>query len=188
MGFSLAIEAAHRGAQVTLVTGPSNLTISHPNINRIDVESAEEMYQVCMQEAPMAEMVIMAAAVADYTCKQQSPVKLKKSQAAFVLELAPTRDILKELGARKTKDQILVGFALETDHEAENAQRKLVSKNLDFIVLNSLNDKGAGFGLETNKITIIDRSGTAHQGKLQNKAAVAAEILEFIVKNRILQP
>ena len=188
MGFSLAIEAAQRGAQVTLVTGPVNLTISHPNIDRIDVESAEEMYQVCMQEAALAEIVIMSAAVADYTCKQQSQVKLKKSQAAFVPELTPTRDILKELGARKTKDQILVGFALETDNEAENAKSKLISKNLDFIVLNSLKDQGAGFGLETNKISIIDRSGTVHQGKLQSKVAVAAEILDFIVKNRPIQP
>jgi phosphopantothenoylcysteine decarboxylase/phosphopantothenate--cysteine ligase len=188
MGFSLAHEAAQRGAHVTLVAGPTNLTSEHPNIHRIDIESAEEMYQICMQEAPLADMVIMAAAVADYTYSRQSPIKLKKGSAPLLLELSPTRDILKTIGANKKNDQIIVGFALETDHESENAKRKLISKNLDFIVLNSLNETGAGFGLETNKISIIDRSGTVYQGKLGTKPAVAAEILDFIVKNRTIQP
>lgn len=187
MGFSLAHEAARRGAYVTLVAGPTALTADHCNITRIDVESAEEMYQVCMREAPMAEIVIMAAAVADYTCLDQSAVKLKKSLKPFMLELSPTRDILKTLGGHKKKNQVLVGFALETDNELDHAKNKLITKNLDFIVLNSLNEKGAGFGLETNKISIIDQTGIAHQGKLQSKTDVAAEILDFIVKNRTIQ-
>jgi phosphopantothenoylcysteine decarboxylase/phosphopantothenate--cysteine ligase len=184
MGFSLAAEAARRGADVTLIAGPVNLTAEHPNITRINVESAREMFEVCMREAPLAEIVIMAAAVADYTYDQKSNVKLKKSSEPLILELAPTRDILKEIGAQKKKNQYLVGFALETDNELINAAGKLRAKNLDVIVLNSLNESGAGFGLETNKITIIDRNGTAHHGKLQNKTAVAAEIIDFIVKNR----
>jgi phosphopantothenoylcysteine decarboxylase / phosphopantothenate---cysteine ligase len=188
MGFSLANEAARRGADVTLVAGPTNLTSDHPGITRINVESAAEMYEVCIREAPLAEIVIMAAAVADYTCVHQSSVKLKKSPSSLVLELTPTHDILKEIGKNKTKHQVIVGFALETDHEVENAKNKLFSKNLDFIVLNSLNEKGAGFGVETNKISIIDRSGTVYQGTLNSKPVVAAEIIDFILKNRTIQP
>ena len=188
MGFSLADEAARRGAQVTLVAGPVNLTSHQPGIHRIDVVSADEMYQVCMREAPHADIVIMAAAVADYTCLSESPLKLKKSPVALVLELHPTQDILKAIGTGKTKNQVIVGFALESDHEEEHAKRKLNEKNLDFIVLNSLNEKGAGFGHETNKITIFDRSGMVHQGELQSKPAVAAEILDCILKNRTNQP
>jgi phosphopantothenoylcysteine decarboxylase / phosphopantothenate---cysteine ligase len=184
MGFSLAYEAARRGASVTLIAGPTNLTVSHPNIHRIDVVSAEDMYQACMAEAPPAEIVIMAAAVADYTLAYQSPVKIKKSSTPFNLELTPTHDILRELGEHKNKNQVLVGFALETDHEVENAGKKLRTKNLDFIVLNSLSEKGAGFGLESNKISIIDQSGIVYQGTLNNKPAVAAEIIDFIVKKR----
>jgi len=188
MGFSLANEAARRGAYVTLIAGPTNLNTEHPNINRINVESAAEMYEVCMREAPLAEIVIMAAAVADYTYIHKSPVKLKKKSAPFMLELSPTHDILKEIGKLKNKNQVIVGFALEADHELEHAKSKLIAKNLDFIVLNSLNEKGAGFGLETNKISIIDRSGTVYQGTLNSKPVVAAEIIDFIVKNRTIQP
>ncbi|MCX6305555.1 MAG: bifunctional phosphopantothenoylcysteine decarboxylase/phosphopantothenate--cysteine ligase CoaBC [Bacteroidetes bacterium] len=188
MGFSLAIEAARRGASVTLVAGPSSLTAGHPGINRIDVESAQEMYEVCMREAPSAEIVIMAAAVSDYTCFHKSPVKLKKSSAPLVLELSATKDILSEIGKNKSRNQVIVGFALETDNEMENAGKKLISKNLDFIVLNSLNEKGAGFGLETNKISIIDHSGAVYHGELQNKGTVASEIIDFIVNNRTIQP
>jgi len=188
MGFSLAIEAARRGAEVTLVTGPTHLIALHPNIHRIDVESAEEMYRACMLEAPTTEIVIMAAAVSDYTCSRKSTQKLKKSSAPFSLELIPTRDILREIGRQKKKNQILVGFALETDNELDHARKKLTEKNLDFIVLNSLNENGAGFGLETNKISIIDHTGTAYQGTLQNKSVVAEEIIDFIVKNRTIQP
>ncbi|MCX6267074.1 MAG: bifunctional phosphopantothenoylcysteine decarboxylase/phosphopantothenate--cysteine ligase CoaBC [Bacteroidetes bacterium] len=187
MGFLLAEEAAARGAEVTLVAGPTYLTIRHPHVKRLDVVSAEEMFETCMREAPLADIVIMAAAVADYTCVQKSDAKLKKSSQPFSLELSPTKDILKEMGKLKLKNQILVGFALETDNELEHAKNKLITKNLDFIVLNSLNDKGAGFGLNTNKITIIDRSGPVHYGELQSKPIVAAEIIDFIVKNRTYQ-
>ena len=188
MGFSLAYEAAQRGASVTLIAGPVNLSIDHPNIRRIDILSAKEMYDACIREAPQADIVIMSAAVADYTCLHQSQTKLKKSAAPFVLELASTKDILKEMGVQKKKNQVIVGFALETDHELENAKNKLITKHLDFIVLNSLKEEGAGFGLETNKISIIDKNGVVHQGKLQSKPLVAAEILDFILKNRTIQP
>ncbi|MEI7895574.1 MAG: bifunctional phosphopantothenoylcysteine decarboxylase/phosphopantothenate--cysteine ligase CoaBC [bacterium] len=183
MGFSIAEEAARRGADVTLVAGPVNLAVSHSNIRRIDVESAAEMFEACMREASKADIVIMAAAVADYTYLPKSSVKLKKGEGPFVVELAPTADILKEIGKNKRQNQVIVGFALETDHELEHAKKKLISKNLDFIVLNSLNEKGAGFGLDTNKISILDSSGIVFEGKLKTKPAVASEILDFIVNH-----
>jgi phosphopantothenoylcysteine decarboxylase / phosphopantothenate---cysteine ligase len=188
MGFSLAYEAARRGADVTLVAGPVNLSTNHPGIRRIDVESADEMRQVCLREAPLANIVIMAAAVADYTCSDTSSTKLKKSHNSLILSLTPTQDIIKEIGANKGENQLIVGFALETDHELEHAKNKLISKNLDLIVLNSLKEEGAGFGLDSNKITILDRTGVVHQGKLSSKPVVAAEIIDFIVKNRTIQP
>jgi len=180
MGFSIAAEAAARGAQVTLITGPTHLTVSNPGIRRVDTESADEMFEACLLEAETADIIIMAAAVADYTCKQKSAVKMKKSSSTLNIELSPTKDILKELGKQKRKDQVLIGFALETDNEIENAQQKLQNKNLDFIVLNSLNEKGAGFGLETNKVTIIDKSGHIHSGNLKTKQEVASDILDII--------
>jgi phosphopantothenoylcysteine decarboxylase/phosphopantothenate--cysteine ligase len=183
MGFSLAQEAAGRGALVTLVSGPVQLVISHPNIKLINVLTADEMHHACMQEAPEAEIVIMTAAVADYSCSAQSAEKIKKCTKPFHLELVPTKDILKEIGAHKQSDQILVGFALETDHELEHAKAKLISKNLDYIVMNSLKDEGAGFGLKTNKITIIGRSGPVYQSQLNDKRVIAAEIIDYIVKN-----
>ncbi len=183
MGFSIAYEAAQRGAEVTLIAGPTSLVTDHPGIHRVDVESADEMYEACMQVLPSSNVVIMAAAVADYACASKSAQKLKKSENAMIIELIPTRDILREIGNRKTKNQVIVGFALETDNELNHAREKIATKNLDYIVLNSLNDKGAGFGLETNKISIIDRSGKVYSGKLQSKTAVAKEIIDFIVKN-----
>ena len=156
MGMSLAICAAERGAEVTLITGPVSLDACHPGIRRIGVVSAGEMYTACMAEAPQADIVIMAAAVADYSVSSTSPVKLKKSAGGITLNLVPTKDILSEIGRHKTGAQIVVGFALETDNEMENAVKKLKSKNLDYIVLNSLQDSGAGFGGDTNKITIFD--------------------------------
>lgn len=180
MGFSIAAEAAKRGAEVTLITGPTCLTIDNAGVNRIDVESAEEMYNACMVEAPNADIIIMAAAVSDYTFLQKSAVKMKKSSDPVHLELFPTRDILKEIGMQKRKEQVLVGFAMETDNELENAQNKLLNKNLDFIILNSLKDTGAGFGFETNKITIIDKSSHIRQGSLKTKREVASDILDTI--------
>ncbi|MEI7498833.1 MAG: bifunctional phosphopantothenoylcysteine decarboxylase/phosphopantothenate--cysteine ligase CoaBC [Bacteroidota bacterium] len=180
MGFCLAGEAAKRGACVTLITGPTYLVTDIPGIKRVDVESAEDMYEACMIEAPHADIVIMAAAVSDYTFMKKSTVKMKKSSFPVSLELFPTRDILKEIGKNKRKDQILVGFAMETDNELENAHQKLKNKNLDYIVLNSLNEKGAGFGLETNKITIIDKHGHIQHGFLKTKQEVASDILDII--------
>jgi phosphopantothenoylcysteine decarboxylase/phosphopantothenate--cysteine ligase len=188
MGYALAREAADRGAEVTLISGPTHLTTDDPGIRRIAVESAAEMYDACMREAPEAEIVIMAAAVADYTYPQQSATKLKKNSGSLTMELTPTKDILQEIGKNKKNNQVVVGFALETDHELDHAKQKLIAKNLDFIVLNSLNEAGAGFGFETNKISILDRSGIRYQGEVQSKPVVASEILDFIVKNRTNQP
>ncbi len=186
MGICLAIDAAARGAEVTLIAGPTNLTADHARIKRINVESADEMYEVCMLEAPQADIVIMAAAVADYTVAAKSLSKLKKNHSSYNLELLPTKDILLEIGKRKKKNQILVGFALETDNELDNAKQKLIHKNLDYIVLNSLKDTGAGFGLETNKVSIIDAFGTIHQGNLKTKQEVAEDILDIICKHRTI--
>lgn len=181
MGFCLAEEAAERGASVTLVTGPTHLTCSHPSVRRIDIVTAAEMLAVCTAEAPSSDIVIMAAAVADYSPSVVAEHKIKKSGQSMNLELTATRDILFELGKNKPGHQILCGFALETDNETENARGKMVAKNLDCIVLNSLQDKGAGFGLETNKVTLIDRSGNLERGELGDKRRVAGSIIDFIV-------
>jgi phosphopantothenoylcysteine decarboxylase/phosphopantothenate--cysteine ligase len=181
MGFSLATEAASRHCSVTLVTGPTGLICQHPAIHRIDILSANEMHDACMKESADADIIIMAAAVADYTVTGISDTKLKKTGKPLNLELTPTKDILMELGRRKRKDQILVGFALETDHELEHARKKLNTKNLDYIVLNSLQDKGAGFGTATNKITIIDKQGTVMKGELKAKQDVASDILDVVL-------
>jgi len=185
MGFTLAFEAASRGAEVTLITGPTFLNASHAGIRRVDVESADEMYEACMAEAPKNDIIIMAAAVADFKSKKKSAVKIKKTAAHVTLELEPTRDILLEIGRQKRKNQVLVGFALETDNELENARQKLHRKNLDFIILNSLRDKGAGFGLETNKITMIDKAGNVQHGNVKTKQEIASDILDIISETQI---
>jgi len=182
MGFALADEAANRGAQVTLISGPTLLNSSNKGIRRVDVESAEEMYDTCMTEAPDADIIIMAAAVADYTIRDKSILKIKKSTEPTTLELFPTRDILKSIGEQKRMNQILIGFALETDNEVENARKKLKQKKLDFIILNSLREKGAGFGLDTNKITIIDKTGNIRQGSVKTKQEIASDILDVITE------
>jgi phosphopantothenoylcysteine decarboxylase/phosphopantothenate--cysteine ligase len=180
MGFALAEEAAARNCDVTLITGPASLTALNPAIRRIDVTSASEMYDACMKEAPSAGLVIMAAAVADYTVATPALSKLKKTAEKIVIGLEPTRDILAELGRRKKKSQILVGFALETDNELANARKKLETKNLDFIVLNSLQEEGAGFGTPTNKVTLIGKNGLLHEGNLKSKREVASDILDTL--------
>jgi phosphopantothenoylcysteine decarboxylase/phosphopantothenate--cysteine ligase len=185
MGFTLAFEAASRGAEVTLITGPTFLNACHAGIRRVDVESADEMYEACMAEAPKNDIIIMAAAVADFKSKMKSAVKIKKTAAHVTLELEPTRDILLEIGRQKRKNQVLVGFALETDNELENARQKLLRKNLDFIILNSLRDKGAGFGLETNKITMIDKAGNVQHGNVKTKQEIASDILDIISETQI---
>ena len=178
MGFSIAEEFARRGAHVTLVAGPVSQEESN-NIDRIDVTSAEQMFEACMSIYPDADIVVMSAAVADFTPLRVSPVKIKKKDAKLVIELAPTLDILKEMGQNKKKGQLLIGFALESDNEIENANAKLIAKNCDLIVLNSLNDEGAGFG-NTNKITILSAKGEEFEFDTKPKEAVAVDIVNAI--------
>lgn len=176
MGFALAEECAQRGADVTLIAGPVSLTTEHPNIKRIDVKSAHQMYEAAMAGFPDSDAAILCAAVADFTPAQTSDTKIKR-KGDMTITLKPTEDIAAALGAIKRPDQRMVGFALETDNEAQNAQGKLERKNLDFIVLNSLQDKGAGFGYDTNKVTLIDRKGSLEL-PLQSKKNVAKAIID----------
>lgn len=177
MGYALAEECAARGAEVTLVSGPVNLSVNHPNINRIDVESAEQMYNACMSHYPTSDAGILCAAVADFTPECVADKKIKREKDDLTLNLKPTHDIAAALGKIKTDSQRLVGFALETNDETAHAQDKLKRKNFDFIVLNSLNDKGAGFRCDTNKITIID-SSKAEEYPLKTKKEVAVDIID----------
>ncbi|WP_081212373.1 bifunctional phosphopantothenoylcysteine decarboxylase/phosphopantothenate--cysteine ligase CoaBC [Salegentibacter sediminis] len=179
MGFALAEKAAALGANVILVSGPTHLEISEPNLKLIRVVSNEEMYAEVNKYFPEADVVIAAAAVSDYKPKQVASQKIKKNDNNLTLELEKTRDILAGLGEIK-KDQLLIGFALETNDELENARGKLKRKNLDFIVLNSLQDKGAGFKKDTNKITIVFPD-SVKEFDLKPKSEVAADILNEIV-------
>lgn len=179
MGYAIANALADKGAEVTLISGPTNLIIDHPSIALIQVKSAEEMFRQCMQYYPDTDIVIMAAAVADYTPKTTYDHKIKKTQAGLQIDMVKTRDIAAELGKIKKPDQINIGFALETDNEKENAHKKLTSKNFDMIILNSLQDEGAGFGHDTNKISIIDKNNSQHF-ELKSKKEVAEDILTAI--------
>ncbi|HNP48456.1 MAG TPA: bifunctional phosphopantothenoylcysteine decarboxylase/phosphopantothenate--cysteine ligase CoaBC [Bacteroidia bacterium] len=181
MGFAIAEEAARKGADVVLISGPTTLHTIHPNIRRIEVESASQMYQACVAEASKNDLVIMAAAVADYRPDHAEESKIKKKNNSLQLSLVPTTDILSELGKVKPSRQVLVGFALETDDEAENAKLKLSKKNLDYIVLNSLRDAGAGFGHDTNKISILGKDGTVADYPLKAKNQVAGDIINFLI-------
>jgi phosphopantothenoylcysteine decarboxylase/phosphopantothenate--cysteine ligase len=176
MGFAIAAELAEMGANVTLVAGPTSQVVHHRNIKRIDVTSAQEMLNACLQHFKAAKACVMSAAVADYTPVYAEPQKIKKQDINLHIELKKTVDILKTLGTQKSPGQILAGFALETDHEEENAIGKLNKKNLDFIVLNSLNDSGAGFKTDTNKITIIDNKLNKTTYSLKTKTQVAQDI------------
>ncbi len=182
MGFAIAEELANRGAKVILVAGPVVLKTSNPNIERIDVESAQQMYEACMNNFEDCDGAVMAAAVADFTPLNKEMNKVKRGKENYSLELTPNKDIAAELGQRKTEDQLLVGFALETNDEFVNAKKKLEKKNLDFIVLNSLKDEGAGFGVDTNKIKIIERNGTEKDYPLSSKIQVATDIVDYIEK------
>lgn len=180
MGFALAEVCAEQGAEVTLVSGPVTLTAKHPAIHRFDVESAAEMYEAATHNFPDADIAILCAAVADFTPKVSADKKIKRKGDNLTLELQPTRDIAAALGRVKREGQVMVGFALETNDELDNARKKLKEKNLDFIVMNSLQDKGAGFRVDTNKVTIIDRQGlTAYDTK--SKREVAEDIVEFLI-------
>ncbi|MFV8324135.1 bifunctional phosphopantothenoylcysteine decarboxylase/phosphopantothenate--cysteine ligase CoaBC [uncultured Flavobacterium sp.] len=179
MGFDIAISAANLGASVILVSGPTNCKVSNPLINVIPVVSAEEMYVACHQFYPDVDVAIAAAAVADYKPKNVAQQKIKKAADNFTIELEKTKDILASLGEQK-KSQFLIGFALETENEIENATLKIQKKNLDLIVLNSLQDKGAGFGKATNKVTFIDKNFNIEPMELKSKEAVADDILEKV--------
>jgi len=181
MGFEIAKEAANLGAEIFLISGPSNEQIKHSLIHRIDVITADEMYKAVHQFFPEVDIAILAAAVADYKPKNVATQKIKKKDATLSIELKPTKDILASLGEIK-KSQFLVGFALETDNEIENAKSKLQRKNLDLIVLNSLQDKGAGFAANTNKITIIDKDLNSTDFDLKSKSAVAKDIITKIIQ------
>ncbi len=182
MGFALAEELAGRGAEVTLIAGPVSLKTKGASIRRLDVVSAAKMFEAVMCEAPEHDIVISCAAVADFTPKERSDVKLKRGDESLCIELVPTPDIAAELGKRKKEGQLLVGFALETNDETCNALTKLKKKNLDLIVLNSLRDEGAGFGFDTNKVTLIDRNEKAEVLDLKLKSEVAADIVDRIVE------
>ncbi|WP_294139693.1 bifunctional phosphopantothenoylcysteine decarboxylase/phosphopantothenate--cysteine ligase CoaBC [uncultured Sanguibacteroides sp.] len=182
MGFALAEEMAARGAEVTLVTGPVNLKLSNRQIRRIDVESAAEMYQAAITVFPESDIAVLSAAVADFTPREQAVVKLKRGEDDLKLELAPTKDIAAELGRKKKAGQLLVGFALETNDEETNAVSKMKRKNLDLIVLNSLQDKGAGFGGDTNKVTLIDKDENKWIYDLKTKSEVAIDIADRIAE------
>ena len=182
MGYALAEECAARGAKVSLVSGPVQIKAKHPNIQTISVTSAEEMYNAANEEFDSADICILCAAVADFKPETQADQKIKREKDDLVIRLKPTQDIAASLGAKKREDQIMVGFALETNNEAENAQGKLVRKNLDFIVLNSLKDANACFGYDTNKITIIEKDGTSKAFELKSKTEVAKDIIDNICK------
>ena len=182
MGFALAEECAERGAEVTLVIGPTQIRPTDERIKVIDVTTAAEMYDACSQYFDESDVIIFAAAVADYTPKHPANTKIKKKENDFMLELIKTKDIAYELGKVKKPSQINVGFALETDNEMENAVSKLEKKNLDMIVLNSLQDAGAGFQHDTNKITIVDKSRIVVIFELKSKTEVARDFINYIQK------
>ena len=178
MGFALAEALASMGATVELVTGPTSLSVHHPLIHRTDVESARQMFDAATTLFPDCQAAILSAAVADYRPEQTADHKLKKQgEEGMTLKLVQNPDILATLGSRKVEGQTLIGFALETDNELDNARHKLEKKNLDYIVLNSLRDKGAGFGVDTNRVTIIGRSGASLETPLLSKKEVAEVIV-----------
>ncbi len=178
MGFAIAEACAERGAEVTLVAGPVSLKTNHPNIHRVDVVSAQEMHDVAVSHFEATDIAILSAAVADYTPDTVADQKMKrKSGVDLMLNLKPTKDIAAELGKLKKSNQRIVGFALETCDELEHARQKLQKKNFDFIVLNSLQDKGAGFQHDTNKITIVDATEKV-EFPLKSKIEVAKDIVD----------
>jgi len=181
MGYAIARQLEILGADVTLVSGPSSLK-APDRVHTISVTSAAEMLNACETYFEDADIVVMSAAVADYTPVEVATQKIKKKENEFSIELKKTADILATLGAKKREKQLLIGFALETNNELENAKDKLIRKNLDFIVLNSMQDKGAGFATDTNKVTIIDRSGNTNEFSLKSKEEVAKDICSIIVK------
>lgn len=182
MGLAIAEELYNRGADVTLIMGPSSISLPSNGIKYLRVNTAEEMYNTCTKQFENSEIGIMAAAVADYTPVEVAVNKIKKNDSQLIIELKKTKDILKSLGEKKSASQLLVGFALETTNERDYALGKLKSKNADMIVMNSLNDKGAGFGTDTNKVTIFDKSGKEFNYELMSKKEVAKNIVDTLIQ------
>lgn len=182
MGYAIAEEFAGRGAEVILVSGPVSLNTKNKNIKRLTVETAEQMHAICTAHSSAYDIAVMAAAVADYTPAVVSSEKIKKTEGEFTITLKKTKDILGSLGTSKTNGQLLVGFALETNNEKEFAQKKLQEKNADLIVLNSLKDSGAGFGKDTNKVTLLFKNGNEKQMELKSKTALAKDIVDSIIE------
>lgn len=182
MAYALAGECARRGAEVCLISGPVQLETPAGNIQRIDIESADEMYEACMKEFPTCDAGILCAAVADFKPICVADQKIKRGAEDLCIQLTPNQDIAAALGRIKTADQKLIGFALETNNEMSNAQNKLQKKNLDAIVLNSLQDKGAGFRHDTNKVSIISATETLDY-PLKHKQEVARDIVDYLLNN-----
>jgi phosphopantothenoylcysteine decarboxylase / phosphopantothenate---cysteine ligase len=183
MGITIAEELAARGAEVSLILGPTDVPV-HPNIDTIRVRSANEMYNACQAYLDSSDIIVMAAAVSDYTPEKPSKEKIKKGDDELLIKLIKTKDILSKAGEMKTEHQTLVGFALETTNEKENARTKLSGKNADLIILNSLNDEGAGFGHDSNKIIIFDKKGNEYNFDKKSKKEVAQDIVNAIINYR----
>lgn len=183
MGIEIALKLANLGAKVHLVIGPTCLKVEHQNIEVDNVVSAIEMLEACLQLFKNVDMAILSAAVADYRPLNYNEQKIKKNEEDFTLQLTKNPDIFKTLGAQKQSHQKIIGFALETQNEIENAKQKLINKNGDAIVLNSLNDKGAGFGNSTNKISVILKNGLIFEYSLKEKSEVATDLLTCISEN-----
>jgi phosphopantothenoylcysteine decarboxylase/phosphopantothenate--cysteine ligase len=177
MGFAIAEVCADSGAEVVLVSGPVSLETKNKNIKLIRVQTASEMYAESIREFSSCDAAILSAAVADFSPAETLSKKVKREKSDWNITFKPTKDIAAELGALKTKNQVLAGFALETDNELNNAMEKMKRKNFDFIVLNSMNDKGAGFGTDTNKISIIDKNNNIDKFELKSKHDVAVDIV-----------
>ena len=183
MGFAIAEELALRGAEVNLISGPTQEKATHPHIKVKKVTSAEEMYEACKNVFASSDITVLSAAVADYRPVSIAGQKIKKTDSDLSLTLIKTHDIAAELGKLKTNGQLIVGFALETENEQANAEKKIAAKNFDLIVLNSLNDKGAGFGFDTNKISIINKKNQVKEFSLKSKKEVAIDIVNAIIEN-----
>jgi len=181
MGYAIAEELANQGAEVNLVSGPSHLSLTNSLVKIKRVTSAEEMYEACVSFFPSTNIAVLSAAVADFRPSIKADQKIKKTDAGLSLELVKTKDIATELGKLKKPGQFTVGFALETENEVANAEKKILSKNFDLIVLNSLNDNGAGFSHDTNQITLIDQKNQAQKFSLKSKKEVARDIVNAII-------
>ncbi len=183
MGFALAEALANEGASVTLVSGPTQLCTDHPLITTVRVTSAAEMYEASRSIFPQTDITVLSAAVADYRPKTVAKQKIKKTDSELTLSLAKTTDIAAELGKQKKDGQFIVGFALETEEEEKNARKKMTGKNFDMIILNSLNDEGAGFGYDTNRVTLITKGGEVTRSALKSKMEVAVDIVHAIARH-----